>query len=95
LVQTVPHHADPGDVDVSAQHVMAWVPLRNAPWAVALGASEQETLAPVAPLRTVLVAAGLASLMVLTAGAIIAVGVRPKSTGGDGADGDESRNLPP
>ena len=95
LVQTVPHHADPGDVDVSAQHVMAWVPLRNAPWAVALGASERETLAPVARLRTILVAAGLASLVVLTAGAAIAVGVRPKPTGAPEADGDNSHNLPP
>jgi hypothetical protein len=95
LVRTVPHHADSGDVDVSAQHVMAWVPLRNAPWAVALGASEQETLAPVARLRTILVAAGLASLVVLAAGAVIAVGVQPKPTGAPEADGDDSHNLPP
>ena len=95
LVQTVPHHADSGDVDVSSQHVMAWVPLRNAPWAVALGASAQETLAPVARLRTILVAAGIASLVVLTAGAVIAVDVRRKPTGPREADGDDSHNLPP
>ncbi len=95
LVRTVAHHADSGDVDVSSYHVMAWVPLRNAPWAVALGASEQETLAPVARLRTILVAAGLASMVVLTVGAVVAVGLRPKPTAAAGAPGDESRNLPP
>jgi hypothetical protein len=84
LVQTVPHHAGSGDVDVSSHHVMAWVPLRNAPWAVALGASEQETLAPVARLRTFLVSAGIASLAVLMAGAVIAVGVRPKPAAASG-----------
>ncbi len=94
-MQTVPHHADPGDVDISSQHVMAWVPLRNAPWAVALGASEQETLVSVARLRTTVVSAGIASLVVLTTGAVIALGVRPKPAAAPGADGDRSRNLPP
>jgi hypothetical protein len=49
-----------------------------------LGASEQETLAPVARLRTFLVSAGIASLAVLMAGAVIAVGVRPKPAAASG-----------
>jgi hypothetical protein len=40
-------------------------------------------------------AASIASLVVLTAGAVIAVGVRRKPTGPPEADGDDSHNLPP
>jgi hypothetical protein len=68
LVRSVPHDAGEGDVDLSSTHVMAWVPLRNAPWAVALGASESETMASVTQLRRTLVATGLASLVVLIVG---------------------------
>jgi hypothetical protein len=40
-------------------------------------------------------AASIASLVVLTAGAVIAVGVQRKPTGPPEADGDDSHNLPP
>lgn len=72
VVRSVPHDAGEGDVDLSSNHVMAWVPLRNAPWAVALGASEPETMASVTQLRRTLVATGVASLVVLLGGLAIA-----------------------
>jgi len=68
VVRSVPHDAGEGDVDLSSMHVMAWVPLRNAPWAVALGASEPETMAPVTQLQHTLIATGLGSLAVLLVG---------------------------
>jgi len=82
LVRTVPHGAGEGEVDLSSKHVMAWVPLRNAPWAVALGASEAETMASVTQLRRTLVATGIASLVVLLGGIAVAFRVwRPDSNG--------------
>lgn len=82
VVRTVPHGAGEGDFDLSSKHVMAWVPLRNAPWAVALGASEAETIASVTQLRRTLVATGIASLVVLLGGIAVAFRVwHPDSVG--------------
>jgi hypothetical protein len=82
VVRSVPHDAGEDDVDLSATHVMAWVPLRNAPWAVALGASESETMAPVIQLRHTLVATGVASFVVLIIGLAVAFGVWPPAPTG-------------
>lgn len=82
VVRSVPHLAGEGDVDSSLMHVMAWVPLRNAPWAVALGASEPETMASVIQLRNTLVATGVASLVVLLVGLTVAFGVWPPTPAG-------------
>jgi len=82
VVRSVPHDAEEGDSDSSPRHVMAWVPLRNAPWAVALGASEPETMASVTQLRRTLVATGIASLVVLLGGLAVAFRVwHPNSDG--------------
>ncbi len=89
VVRSVPHRAGEGDVDSSPNHVMAWVPLRNAPWAVALGASEPETMASVIQLRNTLVATGVASLVVLLVGLAVAFRVWPLTTAGGLPEPDE------
>ncbi|MEE8406382.1 MAG: cache domain-containing protein, partial [Acidimicrobiia bacterium] len=88
VVRSVPHDAG-DDVDLSTTHVMAWVPLRNAPWAVALGASESETMAPVTQLRHTLVATGVASLVVLLGGLAVAFRVWPLTPTGAPSSPDE------
>ena len=73
IVKRVEHDADASSLDQSAWHVMAYVPLRTAPWGVAMGASEAEVLAPVSRLRTRFVAIGAASLVTLLAGGVLAL----------------------
>ncbi len=63
IVKRVEHDADASSLDQSAWHIMAYVPLRTAPWGVAMGASEAEVLEPVSRLRTRFVAIGAASLV--------------------------------
>jgi signal transduction histidine kinase len=45
------------------QHIMAFAPSRIAPWGVSFGETEAETLAPVARMRTRMVAFGLVALL--------------------------------
>jgi signal transduction histidine kinase len=59
---------DPADLQHTS-HTMAFVPLRTAPWGVALGGTEGETYAPAQHLRRTLMLAGggaLAALWLLT-----------------------------
>ena len=70
-VRRVAHHPSADDLDRSSTHLMAWAPLRNAPWAVALGSSEREAMHAVHRMQNRLIAAGLASAFTLA----IAVGV--------------------
>ncbi|MBI4499346.1 MAG: GAF domain-containing protein [Chloroflexi bacterium] len=55
-IETVPYEEGGEVVD---QHVMAFVPLTNAPWGLSLGASASETFAPVSDFRRTLVFTGL------------------------------------
>jgi len=70
-VRRVAHHPSADDLDRSSTHLMAWAPLRNAPWAIALGSSEREAMHAVHRMQNRLIAAGLASAFTLA----IAVGV--------------------
>lgn len=70
-VRRVTHSPGADDLDRSSTHLMAWAPLRNAPWAVALGSSEREAMDAVYRMQNRLIAAGLASTLTLA----IAVGV--------------------
>ena len=63
-----PNAHDPAELQ-HTPHTMAFVPLRTAPWAVALGGTEDETYAPARHLRRTLMLAGggsLAALWLLT-----------------------------
>ncbi len=71
-VERVEHEADGSD-DESSWHVMAYAPLRNAPWGIALGASEGETMRVVNEQRRSFVALGVASFAVLCVGAALVV----------------------
>jgi hypothetical protein len=75
IVKRVAHDADASSLDQSAWHIMAYAPLRIAPWGVAMGASEAELLEPVSRLRTRFVAIGAASLVTLLAGGVLALGL--------------------
>jgi hypothetical protein len=79
IVERVPHSADAASLDQSAWHVMAYAPLRIAPWGVAMGASEAEVFEPVSRLRTRFVAIGAASLVTLLAGGVLALGLARRS----------------
>jgi signal transduction histidine kinase/HAMP domain-containing protein len=57
-----------------AHHVMAWAPLRVAPWGVAVGGTDRETFAPVRRLRWTLLLAGAGTLAALWL--LILVGAR-------------------
>ncbi len=46
VIRSVAHEEDPGYTR-SDNHLMAYVPLTEAPWALGIGGSESETLAPV------------------------------------------------
>ncbi len=72
-VERVAH--DPGalSLDRSEWHVMAYAPLQNAPWGVAMGASDTETYEPVARLQRRLIVLGAASAVVLLLGAALAL----------------------
>ncbi len=68
VVENVVHELDANALDRSPRHIMAYAPLRNAPWGVAMGASEEESLAVVRRLGLRLVAAGVASTAALALG---------------------------
>jgi hypothetical protein len=71
IVGLASHNPGADDLDRSSTHVMAWAPLRNASWAVALGSSEHEAMDAVYRMQNRLIAAGLASAVTLA----IALGV--------------------
>lgn len=67
LIDTIPLELDlPGET-LGEEHIMAFVPLQNAPWAVAVGGDSHETFADVSQLRAGLAAAGMLVLTVLLA----------------------------
>ncbi len=67
-VETVSHELSSDSLDRSRYHVMAYAPLRMAPWGVAIGASEAEVMAGVAAQRRTMVVLGASSIGVLFAG---------------------------
>ncbi len=52
---------------------MAYAPLRNAPWGIAIGASDEETMQVVTEQRRSFVILGVASFAVLCVGAALVV----------------------
>lgn len=68
-VETAPYesfHPHPyGESEEDKEHVMAFAPLRAAPWGLALGGSKQETFGPVTDLRNNILRLGALSLVVL------------------------------
>ncbi|MCH7668114.1 MAG: cache domain-containing protein [Acidobacteria bacterium] len=83
IVERVPHDADASSLDQSAWHVMAYAPLRIAPWGIAMGASEAEVYEPVSRLRTRFIAIGAASLVTLLAGGVLALGLARRTDRSD------------
>lgn len=73
-VDSAVHDHDLDATERSDLHIMAYAPLRNAPWGVAMGADEQETLKPVRRLQSRLVILGSASTLTLLLGIGLAVG---------------------
>lgn len=71
-VERVAHEPSDVDSDQSRQHVMAYAPLRNAPWGIAIGASEGETMRTADLLRRRLIVLGAASAVTLVVGAVLA-----------------------
>jgi hypothetical protein len=67
-VDRAAHDHEPNTADQSEIHVMAYAPLQNAPWGVAMGADEGETLEPVRRLQRRLLAVGAASAITLLLG---------------------------
>ena len=72
-VVTVSHEPSPSSLDRSEYHVMAYAPLRMAPWGVAVGASEDESMAAVSDQRRSMVVSGASAIGVLLAGLALAV----------------------
>lgn len=60
-VQRVPHAVDRLDGEEQEWHVMAYSPLRSAPWGIAIGASETETLEVATGQRRTLFRLGIAA----------------------------------
>jgi hypothetical protein len=72
-VMTVSHEPPPSSLDRSEYHVMAYAPLTMAPWGVAIGASEDESMAAVSDQRRSMVVFGASAIGVLLAGLALAV----------------------
>ncbi len=72
-VERVPHETDGPEGDQSRWHIMAYAPLRDAPWGIAIGASEAETVAGANELRRTLVILGVASVAVLLVGGVLVI----------------------
>jgi len=72
-VQTVIHEPSAESLDRSARHVMAYAPLRMAPWGVAIGASEAETMATVTRQRRTMIVFGASSIGVLISGLVLSM----------------------
>ncbi len=74
-VRRVSHEPSGFSLDQSQWHVMAYTPLRVAPWGLSMGASEDEVYSAVARLQRRFVAIGLASLLTMLIGAATAIGL--------------------
>ncbi len=74
VIDTVPFELDLPDEPEGELHVMAFAPLENAPWGVAVGGDEAETFAGIRSLRLALTALGI--MAVLVASAVTLVGTR-------------------
>jgi hypothetical protein len=72
-VATVSHELSSDSLDRSQYHVMAYAPLRMAPWGVAIGASEEETMAAVTAQRRTMLVFGFSSFGVLLTGLALSV----------------------
>ena len=72
-VERVAHEPSVISLDRSEYHVMAYAPLKMAPWGVAIGASEDDVMATVARQRTTMVVLGLSALAVVVAGLVLAL----------------------
>jgi hypothetical protein len=72
-VERVAHESSAISLDRSEYHVMAYVPLKMAPWGVAIGASEDDVMKTVAGQRTTMMVLGLSALAVVLAGLALAV----------------------
>lgn len=66
---------EPSDIrgDQSRWHIMAYAPLRNAPWGIAIGASEESTLQTAREFRRNLIVFALVSLTVLLVGGVLVI----------------------
>lgn len=73
----VGHTPDDGEMDQSSVHVMAYAPLREAPWGVAMGASEGDTFLRASRLRRSLIAFGFASAATMSLGIWLAIRMVP------------------
>lgn len=72
-------HLDSGDGRETGEgHIMAYAPLQNAPWGVAMGAGEDETLHTVRLLQGRLIVLGIASLLALLLGVGLALSWMPR-----------------
>lgn len=67
-ITKVGHIADPDEVDQSAIHVMAYAPLREARWGVAMGASKADTYVRTNRVRRSMVVFGTASALTILLG---------------------------
>jgi len=79
-IQSVAHSPDAGELDQSAVHVMAYAPLREAPWGVVIGASDADTFVRADQLRRRLIVFGLASVATMLLGIWLALRVIPAKT---------------
>lgn len=59
----------------SLQHLMAFVPLQNAPWGVTVGGASEEILAPISQLRNGILMLGLLSLTVVLGATLLGAGL--------------------
>jgi signal transduction histidine kinase len=59
----------------SLQHLMAFVPLQNAPWGVTVGGASAEILAPISQLRNGILLLGLLSLTVVLGATLLGAGL--------------------
>lgn len=71
-VARVVHLPEPGDRDTSTRHLMAYAPLKNVPWGVAMGADVAEAMEPVRRYEYRLLVFAAASAAVLLVAAVIA-----------------------
>lgn len=69
-VAVVPCQPCPGS-EAGGDHLMAYAPLRVAPWGVAVGGSAAESLAPVYALRSRVLAAGLLMLIAVLGATLV------------------------
>jgi hypothetical protein len=89
-VESVLHQPGATELDRSPRHVMAYVPLRMAPWGVAIGASEEDTMQSVDELRRDMIVLGASAAAALLAGLSLAA-----YTGRRGRPSAEADSVPP